>query len=219
MATLFICVFIVVALSPTAIETASLKPGSTGNKVKEIQQNLKDWGYYDGNVDGIFGTQTMYAVQDFQTKHGLSPDGVVGPQTAAKLGVSLGSTSSTSSSGSNPGSGNVYILAQLVYGEARGEPYLGQVAVAAVVLNRVDSAQFPNSIAGVIYQPGAFDVVSDGQINLAPDADALRAARDALNGWDPTNSSLFYYNPRTSTNKYMLSKPVYLKIGDHNFCR
>ena len=218
--TLLICVFIV-AVQNDAATAASLRPGSQGSVVREVQQKLKDWGYYNGSVDGVYGTQTMYAVQSFQTKHGLTPDGVVGPGTAAKLGVNLnqaGSSSGGSSSG-NTGSSNVYLLAQLVHGEARGEPYVGKVAVAAVVLNRANSAQFPNSVAGVIYQPGAFDAVSDGQINLAPDTDSLRAARDALNGWDPSNGSLFYYNPATSTNKYMLSKPVLLVIGNHNFCR
>lgn len=220
LATLLICVFIVATQSDQSIEAASLRPGSTGSLVREIQQKLKDWGYYKGSVDGIFGNRTMYAVQDFQKKHGLTPDGVVGPATAAKLGVNLNRASSGTSGGSSStGSNNVYLLAQLVHGEARGEPYIGQVAVAAVVLNRVDSAQFPNSIAGVIYQPGAFTAVSDGQINLAPDQNALRAARDALNGWDPSNGSLFYYNPAKTSNKYMLSKPVLLVIGEHNFCR
>lgn len=216
-ATLFICVFIVAAMSEKTEEAVSLRPGNRGNTVVQIQQKLKDWGYYKGAVDGIFGMQTMYAVQDFQTKHGLTPDGVVGPATAAKLGINL--NPSTNSTGSSTGSSSVYLLAQLVHGEARGEPYTGRVAVAAVVLNRVDSAQFPNTIAGVIYQPGAFSVVADGQINLAPDADSLRAARDALNGWDPSNGSLFYYNPAKTSNKYMLSKPVLLVIGDHYFCR
>ena len=216
-ATLLICVFVVATLGEKNVEAVSLKPGSRGDTVTQIQQKLKDWGYYQGAVDGIFGLQTMYAVQDFQTKHGLTPDGVVGPSTAAKLGVNVNSTST--GTGASTGSTSVYLLAQLVHGEARGEPYTGKVGVAAVVLNRVDSAQFPNSIAGVIYQPGAFDVVADGQINLAPDNESLRAARDALNGWDPTNGSLFYYNPAKTSNKYMLSKPVYLVIGSHNFCR
>ena len=202
--------------------TGSLKPGSRGARVSEVQQKLKDWGYYNGAVDGVYGNQTMYAVQDFQTKHGLPPDGIVGPATAAKLGVSLtgaAGTGSTGGSSASTGSTNVYLLAALVYGEARGEPYTGQVAVAAVVLNRVDSALFPNSIAGVIYQPGAFSVVADGQINLAPDATAVRAARDAMNGWDPSNSSLYYYNPARTSNSYMLSKPVLLVIGSHYFCK
>ncbi|MFZ5975259.1 MAG: spore cortex-lytic enzyme [Bacillota bacterium] len=216
-ATLLICVFILATVGDKNIEAVSLRPGNRGTVVTKIQQKLKDWGYYKGAVDGIYGLQTMYAVQDFQTKHGLTPDGVVGPATAAKLGVNLNPVKAAT--GATTGSTNVYLLAQLVHGEARGEPYTGKVAVAAVVLNRVDSAQFPNSVAGVIYQPGAFSVVADGQINLAPDADSLKAARDALNGWDPSNGCLFYYNPAKTTNKYMLSKPVLLVIGSHRFCR
>ena len=211
------------ATAGSAAATGSLKPGSRGAKVSEVQQKLRDWGYYKGAVDGIYGKQTMYAVQDFQTKHGLSPDGIVGPATAAKLGVSLTGTGGAATSGggasASTGSTNVHLLARLVYAEARGEPYTGQVAVASVVLNRMDSALFPNSIAGVIYQPGAFSVVADGQINLAPDATAVRAARDALNGWDPSNGSLYYYNPARTTNSFMLSKPVLLVIGEHRFCR
>ena len=111
------------------------------------------------------------------------------------------------------------LLARVVHGEARGEPYMGQVAVAAVVLNRVDNAQFPNSISGVVYQPYAFSVVLDGQITLTPNSEAIRAARDALNGYDPTSGCLYYYNPAKTTNKWMLSRPIHLRIGEHVFCR
>lgn len=191
---------------------AVYKVGSRGEEVKQIQTKLKRWGYYDGSVDGIFGTQTKNAVMYFQRKNGLSADGVVGPQTLKALGMP-----SSSSSGSSSNNSNLYLLAQLVNGEARGEPYKGQVAVAAVVLNRVKSSSFPNSIPGVIYQSGAFSVVDDGQINLAPSESAIKAARDAMNGWDPTNGCLYYYNPAKTTNKWMLSKPVKLVIGDHAF--
>ncbi len=178
--------------------------------VQEIQRRLKAWGYYSGEVDGIYGDLTYKAVRYFQSKNGLSVDGFVGNKTAEKLGIQL-------SNGKDEGA-DTYLLAKLVYAEARGEPYQGKVAVAAVVLNRVKSAEFPNSISGVIYQPGAFSVVSDGQISLSPDAEALRAAKDALAGADPTGGCLFYYNPKKTSNSYMLSKPVALSIGNHNFC-
>lgn len=178
--------------------------------VKEIQRRLKAWGYYSGNVDGIYGDQTYRAVRYFQSKNGLAVDGIVGSRTAEKLGIQL-------SSGKEEGT-DAYLLAKLVYAEARGEPYQGKVAVAAVVLNRVRSSAFPNSISGVIYQPGAFSVISDGQISLSPDAEALRAAKDALAGADPTGGCVFYYNPKKTSNSYMLSKPVAVAIGNHNFC-
>lgn len=207
-----------------AAGAATLSYGSRGDDVTTLQEKLKRWGYYQGTVDGRFGEATRNAVMYFQRKNGLTADGIVGPATLKALGMSTGtsggnSSSSSSSSSSGSGSGDVYLLARAVYGEARGEPYKGQVAVAAVILNRVESSDFPNSISGVVYQSGAFDVVADGQINLTPDSSALKAARDAMNGWDPTNGCLYYYNPKTSTNKWMLSRPVYLTIGNHSFCR
>ena len=198
------------------VSSGVLKRGSTGDKVSEMQRKLKDWGYYDGSVDGIFGSGTESAVKFFQRKNGLSADGIVGSATAAALGMTL--SGSSSSGGGSVTSSDLNLLARVVYGEARGEEYVGQVAVAAVVLNRVASPSFPNTIAGVVYQAGAFDCVSDGQINLTPNDTAMRAAEDALNGWDPTYGCLFYYNPRTATSAWMLSRPVKLVIGQHNFC-
>lgn len=205
-------VLLVLLILPLAASAASVSYGARGDDVKKIQQALKKWGYYKGSVDGIFGSGTLAAVKDFQRKNGLTADGIIGPKTASALGITLGGT------GASATTGDVYLLARIIYGEARGEPYKGQVAIGAVVLNRVKSASFPNTIAGVIYQRGAFDAVSDGQINLAPDAAAVRAARDALNGWDPTNGCLFYYNPKTATSRWMLSRPVLLRIGNHVFC-
>ena len=187
--------------------------GSKGNQVRQIQQRLIDWGYMKGTADGIFGKKTYDAVVQFQRKNGLAVDGVVGPKTAAAMGVSL--TGSVAAASYNES--ETYLLGRLVHGEARGEPYVGKVAVAAVVLNRVRSSAFPNTIAGVIYQAGAFDAVADGQINLTPDEDSLRAARDALNGWDPTGGCLYYYNPVTSTNQWIWTRQVQLSIGKHNF--
>ena len=194
------------------VSAANISYGSRGDTVKKIQQRLKQWGYYTGSVDGIFGSGTLAAVKSFQSKNGLKADGIVGKQTAAAMGIALSEAPAQTSTG------DVWLLARIIYGEARGEPYKGQVAIAAVVLNRVKSPSFPNTIAGVIYQKGAFDAVSDGQINLAPNETAVRAARDALNGWDPTNGCLFYYNPATATSRWMLSRPVLLRIGSHAFC-
>ena len=187
--------------------------GDKGDQVTLIQQKLKQYGYFSGTVDGVFGKQTYDAVVWFQRKNGLKVDGAVGESTAAALGITL--TGSVSAASYNES--ETYLLGRLVHGEARGEPYVGKVAVAAVVLNRVKSPSFPNTISGVIYQSGAFDAVSDGQINLTPDEDSLRAARDALNGWDPTGGCLYYYNPATATNGGIWSRTVQLSIGKHNF--
>ncbi len=187
--------------------------GSRGEDVRKIQQKLKDYGYYSGAVDGVFAKSTYDAVVWFQRKNGLTVDGVVGPRTAAAIGVTL----SGSVAAASYNEGESYLLGRLVHGEARGEPYVGKVAVAAVVLNRVKSSLFPNTISGVIYQTGAFDAVSDGQIWLTPDEDSLRAARDALNGWDPTGGCLYYYNPATATNGWIWSRKIQLSIGKHNF--
>lgn len=205
------------SLLPVIGEAATLKRGSTGADVSAVQKRLKQWGYYSGAIDGKFGPATERAVKWFQQKNGLKADGIVGAKTAAALGLSLSSVSS--SSGSKAASGDVYLLAQCIYGESRGEPYKGQVAVGAVVLNRVKSSAFPNSISGVIYQRGAFSAVDDGQINLTPDANALKAAKDAMNGWDPTGGCLFYYNPDKTTNAWIRSKPIVLRIGSHVFCK
>ena len=199
------------------------KYGSRGEEVRTIQTKLKRWGYYNGNVDGIYGSQTLEAVKKFQRKNGLTVDGIAGTKTLQAMGIfnssgnSSGNTSSNSSSSTN--SNDLNLLSRLVYGEARGEPYSGQVAVAAVVLNRVKSSSFPNTISGVIYQKGAFDVVSDGQINLTPNDTAKKAAQDALNGWDPTNGAIYYFNPSTATNKWIWSRPMTVTIGKHRFCK
>ena len=190
----------------------ALSVGSRGETVRQVQKKLLNWGYYQGAADGIYGQETYKAVKFFQQKNGLKADGIVGDATLKALGIASGSTTATTANDRN-----VELLAHLVYGEARGEPYLGQVAVAAVVLNRVESASFPNTISGVIYQSGAFDAVSDGQIDLSPNAQCDRAARDALNGWDPTNGCLYYYNPSTATSRWIWSRTVMLTIGKHNF--
>ena len=206
--------FDVVLMSWNSEVEALSKYGSRGTEVRTIQEKLKRWGYYSGSVDGIYGSQTVSAVKSFQKKNGLTVDGIAGTQTLKAMGI----TSSSSSSSSSNNSSNVNLLARVVYGEARGEPYTGQVAVAAVVLNRVKSSKFPNSISGVVYQSGAFDAVADGQINMTPDTTAKKAAQDALNGWDPSGA-IYYFNPSTATNKWIWSRPMTVTIGKHRFCK
>lgn len=191
------------------IETVSYW-GSTGDEVIQIQTRLKNWGYYNGNIDGVYGIGTYQAVRQFQQKNGLSVDGVAGSETLAAMGLS------TSSGSSNT---NLNLLARAISGEARGEPYEGQVAVGAVILNRVDNADFPNTIAGVVYQSGAFDSVDDGQINMQPTTTAIKAARDALNGWDPSGGAIYFFNPATSTSKWIWSREVIKVIGKHYFAK
>ena len=216
---LFIGVLIVLGinlLKNRSVEALS-KYGSRGDEVKQIQTKLKNWGYYNGSVDGIYGSKTVEAVKYFQRKNGLTADGIAGQKTLSAMGINSSSGSSSSSSASNDS--NLNLLSRLIYGEARGEPYTGQVAVGAVVLNRVKSNAFPNTIAGVIYQNGAFDVVSDGQINLVQNSTAKKAAQDALNGWDPSYGAIYYFNPNTATNKWIWSRPVTVTIGKHRFCK
>jgi N-acetylmuramoyl-L-alanine amidase len=204
-------------ISRNSTVEALSKYGSQGEEVKTIQEKLKRWGYYSGSVDGIYGSQTLAAVKLFQKKNGLTVDGIAGEKTLAAMGITSSSSSSSSTSSSN--SSDVNLLARVIYGEARGEPYTGQVAVGAVVLNRVKSSSFPNTIAGVIYQSGAFDAVSDGQINLTPDSTAKKAAQDAINGWDPSYGAIYYFNPSTATNKWIWSRTMTVTIGKHRFCK
>lgn len=192
---------------------APLTLGSRGEKVALIQQRLKEWGDYRGDVDGVFGRATYNAVVSFQRRNGLTADGRVGVRTARAMGISLSGEVSTPLHRET----ELSLLARLVSGEARGEPYVGQVAVAAVVINRVRSSAFPNTISGVIFQHGAFDAVWDGQFDLTPTDSCIRAARDALNGWDPTGGCLYYYNPVTATNPWIRTRTVQLTIGRHAF--
>jgi len=197
-------------LSPEA-RAVSYKRGSTGSVVTEIQQRLKNWGYYNGQVDGIYGSLTAQAVTLFQRKNGLTADGVAGPATLAALGIGTSAASSYQS-------GDVWLLSKLISAEARGEPYSGQVAVGAVVLNRVAHPSFPNTLSGVIYQNGAFSCMSDGQWDQAIADSAYKAAREALNGSDPSGGAIYYYNPAKATSKWIWSRPVITTIGSHVFC-
>ncbi len=206
---------IIIFITTTALTVfATSRRGSSGSEVRKIQEKLKRWGYYSGSVDGIYGSGTESAVKKFQKANGLKADGIAGKATLNAMGIS----SSSSSSGGN-NSNDLNLLSRVVYSEARGEPYVGQVAVAAIVLNRVSHSSFPNSVAGVVYQSGTFDAVSDGQINLTPDSTARKAAQDAINGWDPTYGCIYYFNPSTATSKWIWSRPQVLTIGKHIFCR
>ena len=203
------------ALMPVAL-AAVLEVGSRGDDVAAVQRKLIQWGYLSGAADGRYGEKTRVAVAAFQRKNGLAADGRVGPATAKAMGVTLTSGSSVAASAAII-SADHRLLSRLVYAEARGETYKGQVAVAAVVLNRVASASFPNTISGVIFQSGAFSCVSNGSINNAPDSSAIRAALDALNGWDPTGGCLYYYNPRGTDDAWIRTRTVKTVIGNHQF--
>ena len=212
LAILFAVNIFIIAMAQSA--SADLyKRGSSGDTVKEIQTRLKNWGYYSGAVDGIFGSRTEEAVRYFQRKNGLTADGQVGNQTLAALGIPASGGGSAQNE-----SGDLYLLARLISAEARGEPYVGQVAVGAVVLNRVEHPSFPNSISGVIYQPGAFSCLDDGQFDKPIAESAWRAAREAMNGYDPSGGALYYFNPATATSKWIWSRPAIVTIGNHRFC-
>ena len=190
------------------------KMGSRGEEVRQIQRKLTSLGYFSSAIDGIYGTRTQTAVRNFQRDRGLAVDGIAGPKTLSALGISSGSSGSGQYS-----SNDVYLLAKVIAAEARGESYTGQVAVGAVVLNRVSHASFPDSIPGVVYQSGAFTCVTDSNWGVEPSAEAKKAARDAINGWDPTGGSIYYYNPNKTSNAWMHSRPVIVTIGSHRFCK
>ena len=202
---------LIITLSTASPCFALSKIGSRGTEVRNIQSRLKAWSYYFYTVDGIYGWRTEEAVKKFQRKHGLVVDGICGPATLEKIGLPTGQTSSWTN--------DLNLLARVINGEARGEPYTGMEAVGAVVLNRVRSSSFPNTISGVIYQPGAFTAVTDGQFNVAVTQQSRNAARDAMNGWDPSGGALYYYNPATATNSWIWSRPVLTRIGNHVFCK
>ena len=217
---IILLIVLVITLILIVFETNSIalsRYGSRGTEVSQIQTKLKRWGYYNGNVEGIYGSQTLAAVKYFQRSNGLTVDGIAGTKTLNAMGIMSSSASGGGSSTSS--NNNLNLLSRLVYSEARGETYTGQVVVAAVVLNRVRSSSFPNTISGVIYERGAFDAVSDGQINLTPDSTARKAAQDALNGWDPSYGAIYYFNPNTATSAWIWSRPMTVTIGNHRFCK
>lgn len=221
-ATFFILLFALAAVSLSAViarvpfvpggETQTLsKLGSSGKEVTAIQDALRDRGLFQGESTGYYGTKTQAAVKQFQRQKGLTVDGIAGPQTLSALGISVGTVPQATES-------NIYLLARIISAEARGESYTGQVAVGAVVLNRVEHPSFPDTISGVIYQKGAFTAVTDGQFDQPIASSAYNAARDALNGWDPSGGAIYYYNPAKTSNAFITSRPVITQIGDHLFC-
>jgi N-acetylmuramoyl-L-alanine amidase len=214
-----------VAVHAQAVGERNLYWGNTGNDVYQVQQRLIWWGYMQGNADGVYGAQTFAAVQLFQSRNGLNVTGSVDADTFRALGFTpivaapaVNKTAAVQSTGTTS-SGDLYLLAKLIYGEARGEVFEGQVAIAAVVMNRVRSPLFPNTVAGVIYEPGAFTAVSDGQFYLQPDQNAYKAAQLALDGWDPTYGALYYFNPATATSPWIWSRPYLMTIGSHRFLK
>ncbi len=209
LAALFLVNILLITVSQQA-EAVAYKQGSSGSVVTKIQQTLKSAGYYTYTVDGIYGSRTTAAVKKFQRAKGLVVDGICGTQTLAALGIQAPDASADRNTRA--------LLARLISAEARGEPYVGQVAVGAVVLNRVRHPSFPNTIPGVIYQSGAFSCIADGQFNQPVAESAYRAADDALNGWDPTGGAIYYFNPNTATNAWIWSRPLILTIGKHMFC-
>ena len=209
----FLLLVILMAGTVTVSNGAVYRQGSSGEQVKKIQTKLKNWGYYDGKVDGLYGSATAAAVRYFQRSNGLSVDGVCGPATLRALGMDPGGTPAGATSD------ELYLMARMISAEARGEPYVGQVAVGAVILNRVESPQFPNTIAEVLYQPGAFSALLDGQFDQPIADSAYRAARDALNGSDPSGGAVYYYNPVTSTSKWIFTRETITTIGKHVFAK
>ena len=197
----------------TAVSSNALsKQGSRGDEVTAIQTKLRESGYYNGKIDGIFGSGTKNALISFQKDNGLTDDGIAGSKTLQALGI-------TADSGNGEFTqSEIALLARIISAESRGEPYEGQVAVGAVILNRIAHPSFPNTLAGVIYQPGAFSCLDDGQVNEPVSESAERAARDAMNGWDPTGGAIYYFNPNTATSKWIWSRPVITVIGSHRFC-
>lgn len=207
--------FAVVKTSDDTSTQVLSKLGSRGDEVRRIQTKLRSLGFYSGSVDGIYGVSTQSAVRKFQASVGITADGVAGPKTLLYLG--LGSSSGSTSGGYS--SSDVYLLAKVIAAEARGESYTGQVAVGAVVLNRVESSSFPDTVSGVVYQSGAFSAVTDSNWSVAPDATSKKAAQDAINGWDPSGGALYYYNPAKTSNRWIRTRPVITTIGAHVFCR
>ncbi|MBO9129232.1 spore cortex-lytic enzyme [Bacillus sp. 165] len=221
-----------------AFSNQVIQRGATGEDVIELQSRLQYIGYYKSKIDGIFGWNTYWALRNFQEQFGMKVDGIAGSQTKEKLvkvtKYNKPSGNQDNSSGNNSSGGNskpatnvpngysqndIQLMANAVYGESRGEPYIGQVAVAAVILNRVTSPSFPKTVSGVIFEPRAFTAVADGQIYLTPNETAKKAVLDAINGWDPTDGCIYYFNPDTATSAWIWSRPQVKKIGRHIFCK
>ena len=210
--TSFVFIFVISIYFKSNSQPTLSQIGSSGPEVRAIQEKLKERGLFTVGVTGYYGQQTQKAVLKFQKQQGIKQTGVAGPQTLRALGISIGTMPAASTA-------NVNLLARIISAEARGEPYTGQVAVGAVILNRIKHPSFPDTLSGVIYQNGAFTAIVDGQFNQPISDSAYKAAKDALNGWDPTNGCIYYYNPNKTSNSFMHSKPTVMVIGSHRFCK
>ncbi len=219
MAVSLVLCLILSAVVGAALGDRSLSSGSKGSEVKELQQKLTQLGYQLGQADGVYGKKTEDAVKRFQKNRGLKVDGIAGEKTIKELKRLTGESKTSGDKEVGHKETDYKLLARAVYSEGRGEPYIGQVAIAAVVMNRIKSSSFPNTIAGIVYQPQAFSAVDDGQINLEPDETAIKAAREAMDGTDPTHGAIYYFNPDKTKNKFIWSRPQILKIGKHIFAR
>nr|WP_042355737.1 spore cortex-lytic enzyme [Bacillus rubiinfantis] len=216
-----------------AFSNQVIQRGAVGEDVIELQSRLKYIGFYHGKIDGVFGWGTYWALRNFQYEFGLPIDGLAGQTTKAKLVKTTKYTKSSAGTAAKPATkkasavnipngfsqNDIQLMANAVHGESRGEPYIGQVAVAAVILNRVNSPSFPNTVSGVIFEPGAFTAVADGQIWLTPNETSKKAVIDAINGWDPTGEAIYYFNPATATSAWIWSRPQIKRIGKHIFCK
>ncbi len=200
-----------IAQSSENAAPAYSQTGSSGTEVEEIQRVLKERGLFTGEITGYYGAQTQEAVMKFQRQQGLAQTGVADASTLKRLGITIGAVPAATDA-------NINLLARIISAEGRGESYVGQVAIGAVICNRIEHPSFPDTLAGVIYQNGAFTAITDGQFNEPVSESAYSAARDALAGWDPTGGAIYYYNPDKTSNKFIYSRPVIAVIGDHRFC-
>lgn len=205
--------FLVICSRLISVDSSEVlsRVGSSGAEVRAIQQELKDRGIFKSNVTGYYGSITQAAVKTFQRQKGLSADGIAGPNTLRALGITIGSIPAATQA-------NINLLARMISAESRSEPYIGQVAVGAVILNRIEHPSFPDTLAGVLYQPGAFTAITDGQFNEPVSDSAYKAAKDALNGWDPSGGAIYYYAAAKTSNKWIRSRPIIKIIGTHTFC-
>ena len=204
----FLCVIVILCVTILSVcFVKRITVNGYDTHMTEIQTRLSELGYYNGAINGVYDDATVVAIKNFQADNGIYVSGAVGGVTARALGIYM----------TEQESNDLYLLAKCIHAEARGEPYVGKVAVGAVILNRVASPDFPDSIYGVIYQPWAFTAVHDGQINLEPEAASYQAATDALNGWDPSYGSLYYYNPDTASSSWIFSRQTTTVIGKHVF--
>lgn len=234
----FMMIFSLVEPNKTkAFSNQVIQRGAVGEDVIELQSRLKYIGFFHGKIDGVFGWSTYWALRNFQYEFGLPIDGLAGASTKVKLvkstkynrsNVTQNNAPPKKNTPKKPNASNtpngfsqndIQLMSNAVHGESRGEPFIGQVAVAAVILNRVNSANFPNTVSGVIFEPGAFTAVADGQIWLAPNETSRKAVIDAINGWDPTGEALYYFNPATATSPWIWSRPQIKRIGKHIFCK